>query len=478
MRGRMPILRGTRRRERHGRQSRLAGHPGRVAGLKSARIYGEDLPMLPTPSAAEQDLHKYQAALRFPPALEREFLRDFGERQPPMLQRFFALGLALYMSFAILDYYAMTTYYPPAWALRLVFGTAMLRLVFDAKSEFFKRNIVWLPSAWTFWASLSILIMIYIARPGEPAHIFYAFGLLLLIVATYVPSSGHFLYPTIAAWAMVLIYAFIAIFHQRMLADPALARSFLVITFFLVGMNVLCMIGGSMLVFSQRRDFLQRRVIEEQRSAQEALRKQADMLLLNILPSSVAERLKRGEEIADMYSEASILFADVANFTPFSSQLVLHDLVGVLNDVISQFDILTKDHGLERIKTTGDGYMVAAGLPEPRADHAEAMTHLGLAMCDYFRMRTFAGQKLGLRVGISSGPVVAAVIGLQRFSYDVWGDTVNTASRMCTHGASGVVQITEETYRLICDKFHCVPGGLIEVKGKGSMNVWHVLGAR
>lgn len=103
---------------------------------------------------------------------------------------------------------------------------------------------------------------------------------------------------------------------------------------------------------------------------------------------------------------------------------------------------------------------------------------LGLAMCDYFRMRTFAGQKLDLRVGISSGPVVAAVIGLQRFRYDVWGDTVNTAFRMCSHGVSGVVQITEETYRLICDKFHCVPGGLIDVKGKGSMNVWHVLNVR
>jgi class 3 adenylate cyclase len=434
--------------------------------------------MLASSTSAAQDLQNYRAALRFPPALERDFLRDFGERQPPMLQRFFALGLVLYMSFAILDYFAMTTYYPTAWALRLVFGTAMLRLVFDARSGFFKRNIVWIPSVWTFWAAISILIMIYISRPDEPAHLFYAFGLMLLIVATYVPSSGDMLYPTVAGWAMVIAYLLIGILHQRMLDHPDLSRSLLVITFFLVGMNILCMIGGSMLVFSQRRDFLQRRVIEEQRSNEEALRKRADQLLLNILPSSVADRLKRGEEIADEYSEASILFADVANFTPFSSQLVLHDLVAVLNDVISEFDILTRDHGLERIKTTGDGYMVAAGLPEPRPDHAEAITHLGLAMCDFFRLRTFAGQKLGLRVGISTGPVVAAVIGLQRFSYDVWGDTVNIASRMCTLGSSGVVQITEETYRLICEKFHCVPGGLIDVKGKGAMNVWHVLHAR
>ena len=268
------------------------------------------------------------------------------------------------------------------------------------------------------------------------------FGLLLIIVSMYVSSSGDLLYPTIAGWAIVIAYLLIGVLHQRMLEDPELARSFFVISFFLVGMNILCMIGGSMLVFSQRRDFLQRRVIEEQRGTQETLRKQAEQLLLNILPASVAERLQRGEVIADQFDESSILFADVVNFTPFSSQLVPRIWWGC-ERLISEFDIMTKDHGLERIKTTGDGYMVAAGLPEPRADHAEALTHLGLAMCEYFRQRTFAGQTLGLRVGINSGPVVAAVIGLQRFSYDVWGDTVNTAARMCSHGVNGVVQITE-----------------------------------
>jgi len=429
-------------------------------------------------STAAQDLQQNQRALRFPADLEREFLRDFGERQPPMLQRFLALGLALYMSFGILDYFAMTTYYPTAWALRLVFGTAMLRLVFDARSDFFRRNVSWLPSAWTFWAGISILIMIYISKPDEPAHVFYAFGLLLIIVATYIPSSADLLFPSIAGWALVVAYLLIGILHQKMPGDPDLARSFLVVSFFLVGMNILCMIGGSMLVYSQRRDFLQRRLIEEQLRNQEILRKQADQLLLNVLPSSVAERLKHGEEIADMYAQASILFADVVDFTPFSSHLVLHDLVAVLNDVITEFDIMTKDHGLERIKTTGDGYMAAAGLPEPRADHAEALTHLGLDMCEFFRQRTFAGQKLGLRVGISTGPVVAAVIGLQRFSYDVWGDTVNTAARMCTHGASGVVQITEQTFRLVRERFECVPAGRIDVKGKDAMNVWHVLRSR
>jgi len=430
------------------------------------------------PNTAAQDLQVHLRSLRFPPDLEREFRRDFGERQPPMLRRFFALGLALYMSFAFLDYFAMSTYYPTAWALRLVFGTAMLWLVLHTDSDFFKKQVMWIPAAWTSWAGVSILLMIYIAQPQEVAYIFYAFGLMLIIVAIYIPSSGDLLYPSLAGWAIVLAYVGIGIIDQRMLATANHMLTFFVTIFFLTATNILCMIGGSMLVFSQRRDFLQRRVIDEQRQIQETLRKQSEKLLLNILPASVADRLQRGEEIADMYDQASILFADVVNFTPFSSQLVLHDLVAVLNDVITEFDIMANDHGLERLKTTGDGYMVAAGLPEPRADHAEALTHLGLEMCEYFRQRTFAGQRLSLRVGISSGPVVAAVIGLQRFSYDVWGDTVNTAARMCSHGASGVVQITEETYRLLRDRYECVPGGLIEVKGKGAMNVWHVLRAR
>lgn len=407
--------------------------------------------------------------------MEREFRLDFGERQPAVLRSFFALGLALYMSFGILDFWALPFYYPTAWALRLVFGLAMLRLIFHVETPFFRRNILWIPAAWTFWAGLSILIMIYIARVQEPAYIFYAFGLLLIVVAVYVPSSGDLLYPAIAGWATVLAYIWIGIFHKHMLSTPDMARTFFVISFFLIGMNLLCMIGGRMLVVSQRRDFLQRRLIQSQRLAQEQLRAEADSLLLNVLPASVAARLKRGETVADVFDEASILFADMVNFTPFSSRLALPDLVSVLNDVFCEFDEMAGRFGLERIKTTGDGYLVAAGVPEPRADHALVLVQLGLEMCGYFNRQTFVGQKLGLRVGINSGPVVAAVIGMQRFSYDVWGDTVNTASRMESHGSSGAVQITESTYRLVRDRFACEPRGSVEVKGKGRMNVWHVI---
>ena len=364
-------------------------------------------------ATAEQDLLTFRNSLRFPTQLKHEFRRDFGERQPAVLGSFFAFGLALYMSFGILDYLALPFYYPTAWALRLVFGLAMLRLIFHIETPFFRRNILWIPAAWTFWAGLSILIMIYIARVEEPAYIFYAFGLLLIVVAVYVPSSGDLIYPAIAGWTTVLAYMWIGILRKHMLLTPELARTFLVISFFLVGMNLLCMIGGRMLVVSQRRDFLQRRLIQSQRLAQERLRAQADSLLLNVLPASVAARLKRGEVVADVFQSASILFADMVNFTPLSSHLALPDLVGVLNQVFSEFDVMAGRLGLERIKTMGDGYLVAAGVPEPRPDHAAVLVQLGLEMCAYFNSQTFAGQKLGLRVGINSGPIVAAVIGAE-----------------------------------------------------------------
>ena len=157
---------------------------------------------------------------------------------------------------------------------------------------------------------------------------------------------------------------------------------------------------------------------------------------------------------------------------------VLEDLVAVLSQVFSQFDVLAEQHGLERIKTTGDGYMVASGVPDPRRDHAEVLTRLGLEMCAYFNMQTFAGQRLELRVGINSGPVVAAVIGLQRFSYDVWGDTVNIASRLTTEGMPGMIQVDETTYRHLRERYEFQPPQTLLFKGKGEMRVYRLQGRR
>ena len=203
----------------------------------------------------------------------------------------------------------------------------------------------------------------------------------------------------------------------------------------------------------------------------------AENLLLNILPQDIAAILKdHSEVIAEQFEGASILFADVVNFTPLSASMTATELVQLLNEVFSDFDRLVEKYGLEKIKTIGDCYMVAAGVPRPRADHARALARLALEMREHVRTHTFRGHALQFRIGLNSGPVVAGVIGRKKFIYDLWGDAVNTASRMESHGQGNVIQITRATYELIRDGFACEPRGVVNVKGKGEMEVWQVVG--
>jgi guanylate cyclase len=205
----------------------------------------------------------------------------------------------------------------------------------------------------------------------------------------------------------------------------------------------------------------------------------SETLLLNILPKEIVSILKdEPHTIADHFEGASILFADLVNFTPLSASMTPIELVELLNEVFSQFDLLVEKHGLEKIKTIGDCYMVASGIPRPCSDHAQVLTAMALEMRDYVKEHEFCGRKLSFRIGLNSGPVVAGVIGRKKFSYDLWGDAVNTASRMESHGKEGSIQITRATYELIKDSFVCEPHGTLAVKGKGEMEVWFVTGKR
>jgi guanylate cyclase len=236
-------------------------------------------------------------------------------------------------------------------------------------------------------------------------------------------------------------------------------------------------VGGTMMflllaVFaSQRRDALAALRLEQAK---------AESLLLNILPRSIADRLRaESQPIADQIESASILFADVVDFTPWSERLAPAEVVGFLDHLFSHFDELAERHGLEKIKTIGDCYMVAAGVPTPRPDHARALAFMALDMLEAMRSDDQVGHLgLELRVGINSGPVVAGVIGRKRFLYDLWGDAVNTASRMESHGSPGRIQITRETYELLADEFDCEPRGTITVKGKGEVEAWYLIGFR
>jgi len=206
-------------------------------------------------------------------------------------------------------------------------------------------------------------------------------------------------------------------------------------------------------------------------------RDRSEQLLLNVLPSRIADRLKDAPKtIVDHFSEVTILFADIVGFTELAMRLPPADLVEQLNGIFSDFDELVDRHGLEKIKTIGDAYLVAGGVPIPRPDHAIAVAEMALDFCEALRrFNARRGTSLAIRIGINTGPVVAGVIGTRKFVFDLWGDAVNTASRMESHGEPGRIQVTEATFQLLRERYEFAERGPIPVKGKGPMRTYFLL---
>jgi class 3 adenylate cyclase len=219
--------------------------------------------------------------------------------------------------------------------------------------------------------------------------------------------------------------------------------------------------GVSLTAYLLLQYFVREREREHERS---------EALLLNVLPEPVAVRLKRHEGvIADRFEHATVLFADIVDFTPISAAIQPHEVVELLDGVFSDFDELAERHGLEKIKTIGDSYMVASGIPTPRPDHVRAVADMALEMLGVAAARR---EGLGLRIGIDTGPVVAGVIGRRKFIYDLWGDTVNTASRMESQGVPGEIQVTERVVGALDGDYVLEYRGTVEIKGKGAMSTW------
>ena len=247
---------------------------------------------------------------------------------------------------------------------------------------------------------------------------------------------------------------------------------------FTTTMLALNVIGTGAVAFTVLASFAHQR--NEALAALRIEQARSEALITNVLPSSIAERLKDGTgSIADHVECATILFADLVNFTPLAQRMEAADVVGTLDRLFSHFDTLVERHGLEKIKTIGDAYMAAAGVPDPCDDHAIRAAKLALDMREAIAASETAGYGgLELRIGINSGPVTAGVIGTKRFLYDLWGDAVNTASRMESNGTPGEIQITRSTYELLGDAFVCTPRGTIPIKGKGEMETWYLVGPR
>ncbi|WP_019431190.1 adenylate/guanylate cyclase domain-containing protein [Limnohabitans sp. Rim47] len=223
---------------------------------------------------------------------------------------------------------------------------------------------------------------------------------------------------------------------------------------------------------------LRMRQLKRQHEALASEQAKTEQLLLNILPRKIAQRLKAGEEhIADAFPNVSVLFADMVGFTAMSRTMTASALVEVLGDLFSRFDLITEKHGLEKIKTIGDCYMLAGGVPEPMDDHAHAVIDAAVEFCTALEeMRERTGGALRMRIGVHSGPIVAGVIGLRKFTYDLWGDTVNVASRMESTGEPGRIHVSVNTANLIRNDFQLESRGSIEVKSLGQVETFFVNG--
>jgi adenylate cyclase len=309
-----------------------------------------------------------------------------------------------------------------------------------------------------------------------------------MLVGGFLPSGGVGLWGILAPLGALVFLevrqairwfgAFLSVFLLTGILGEVLFPDADLPVWFTATMLALNVIGAGSVAFTLLASFANQRnaALRALRAEQE----KSEALLMNILPSSIAERLKAASQtIADHFESASILFADVVDFTPLAQHLPPAETVGMLDQLFSRFDALVEQHGLEKIKTIGDCYMAAAGVPNPRPDHARRAALLALGMRDAVATSAIAGQPLcELRIGINSGPVVAGVIGTKRFLYDLWGDAVNTASRMESQSTPGEIQITRSTYELLKDDFVCRRRGTILVKGKGRMETWYLVGPR
>jgi guanylate cyclase len=272
--------------------------------------------------------------------------------------------------------------------------------------------------------------------------------------------------------------AFIGILFLAALLDPMVRRTnglppWLIVLFFMLNVAAL-----SSIVYLMVRAYIQQRnrIAELLRLEQE----KTDRLLLNVLPAPIAAILKEeNRTIAERFDDVSILFADVVDSTLLAEELDPTEMVEMLNEVFNYFDTLVDKYGLEKIRTMGDNYMIASGVPTPRADHAQALANAALEMRNYHEfVPSPHAERLRFRIGMNCGPVIAGVIGHTKFHYDVWGDPVNVASRMESHGQPGKIQISKRMYERLKDDFICEPRGSIEVKGKGTMETWFLIGRR
>ena len=303
----------------------------------------------------------------------------------------------------------------------------------------------------------------------------------VIIWSTLCPLGALAFHNTKAAtyWFLLFLASMVAVFFldNNLFSDETPLPDSVVNILFTLNITAVTFLIFFLLRFFVNQNELVKEKLKQEQILLAAEREKSERLLLNILPESIAKRLKDGEKvIANEHNEAAVLFADIVGFTGISGHLTPDMLVKNLNKIFTHFDNLAEEHGLEKIKTIGDSYMVASGLTELKKGHIKSMADFALAISGDIKNFSLDGrQKCDVRIGIHIGPVVAGVIGTKKFSYDIWGDAVNTASRMESSGETGKIQISQKFYEHIKDDYECQYRGQTEIKGKGLMDLYFLL---
>jgi len=401
--------------------------------------------------------------------LEHKFILDNNEKAARQARWGFGFGTLGYTLLGIIAWFIEPPLFERTWLL--IYGFIVPTHTLAALGVVYLRQFFYLQWLFVFANvfSNSCALAILFHAPAD-FHVRYGYGLVICVL--------------IYTFAMLRMRTFFAIVGATLVIGEYVAFLYflrpLPMNDTIYGLAILGFVNTAGLVsvffFEQnsRTEFLQSRTIEEQSLLLAEEKKKSEALLLNVLPESVASRLLSGERtIADYFDSVSVLFADIVGFTSLSRRLNPHDLVQMLNRIFSHFDTLAGVLGLEKIKTIGDAYMVAAGLPAPAADHAQRCFDMALGMLRILEEENEElPEPLKLRIGIASGPVVAGVIGQNKFIYDLWGDTVNTASRMESSGVAGEIHITEATLQALGAAALYVDRGEVEIKGIGKMRTY------
>jgi len=400
-------------------------------------------------------------------ALEAAFQADHAKNVLSQVRIAIIIAAILYGTFSILDFIVITENRIPALFVRFGFAIPLFALGYLATYRmYFRKRLQLLVSIIICIAGVGIML-IAIRYENVKSDIFFT-GTLLPLFWAFLYSGLRFINAVKVGLCLIVIYEVLLYSFSNMPFYTFIGLNFFIFTSLIIGV-----LGGYTIERYYRRDFVNQRLIRLEKQKNEKL-------LLNILPKSIAEELKAHEgTIARDYEEITVLFADLVGFTQLSSHQTAQEVVTMLNEIFSMFDKLTDEYGLEKIKTIGDAYMVTSNISANKSDAVEAVADFALdvhQMLSKYNERT--GKNIEIRVGIHTGPAVAGVIGVKKFIYDVWGCTVNIASRMESHSLINQTQVSQASYELLKDRFIFDERGEIEIKGMGRMHTYLLMNRR